>query len=125
MAILTRRESITGVLGLAAGAAFPRASFGAAAADAPIPPEGIGRRIRHLGFTDLNGKPDSVQIMPNRGHLFVGHMFSGGVTVVDASNPRQLKPVHYFKTAENTRTHHMQAANDLLFLGEGADIVAM
>src|SRR4030095_14755528 len=103
MAMLPGRESIAGVLGLAAGAALPRASFGAAqSADAAIPPEGIGRRIRHLGFTDLNAKRDSVQIMPTRGPLFVGHMFSDGVTVVDASNPRQLKPVHYFKTADNT-----------------------
>jgi hypothetical protein len=126
MATITRRASMAGMLGLAAGAAMPRASFGAAQApDAPVPAEGIGRRIRHLGFTDLGGKPDSVQIMPNRGHLFVGHMFTDGVTVVDASNPRQPRPVHYFKTADNTRTHHMQVANDLLLLGEGANIVAM
>ena len=127
MATMTRRASMAGMLGLAAGATLPRASFGAAqgAADAPIPPEGIGRRIRHLGYSDVGGKPDTVQIMPNRGHLFIGHMFSDGVSVVDASNPRQLRPVHYFKTAENTRTHHMQVANDLLLLGEGANIVAM
>lgn len=126
MATITRRASMAGMLGLAAGAALPRASFGAAQApDAPVPAEGIGRRIRHLGFTDLGGKPDSVQIMPNRGHLFVGHMFTDGVTVIDASNPRQPRPVHYFKTADNTRTHHMQVANDLLLLGEGANIVAM
>ena len=65
----------------------------------PIPPEGIGRRIRHLCYSDCGGKPDTVQIMLNRGHLYVGHMFTDGITVLDASNPRNLKPVHMFITA--------------------------
>jgi hypothetical protein len=128
MAAITRRGTIAGALGLAAGAAFSsRASFGGAAPanEAPIPPEGIGRRIRHLGYTDLNGKPDTVQIMFNRGHLFVGHMFTDGVTVLDVSNPRAPRPVHMFITAPNTRTHHMQVANDLMLLGNGANIVRM
>src|SRR4030095_12979323 len=113
--------------GLAAGAALPRASLGAAqaAADAPIPPEGIGRRIRHLGFSDVGGKPDTVQIMLNRGHLYVGHMFNDGVTVLDATNPRAPRPVHFFNNAPKTRTHHLQVANDLMLLGAGANIVAM
>ncbi len=128
MATITRRASMAGMLGLAAGAALPRSSLGAAqsaAAEPPIPPEGIGRRIRHLGYSDVGGKPDTVQIMLNRGHLYVGHMFTDGVTVLDASNPRALKPVHMFITAPNTRTHHMQIANDLMLLGNGANIVRM
>ncbi len=129
MATMTRRASMAGMLGLAAGAAIaPRASLGAAQsapAQTPIPPEGIGRRIRHLGFSDVGGKPDTVQIMLNRGHLYVGHMFTDGLTVLDVSNPRQPKPVHMFMTAPNTRTHHMQVANDLMLLGNGANIVRM
>ena len=127
MTTMTRRASMAGMLGLAAGAALPRASFGAAqgAAEAPIPPEGIGRRIRHLGYSDVGGKPDTVQMMLNRGHLYVGHMFTDGVTVLDVSNPRTPKPVHMFMTAPNTRTHHMQVANDLMLLGNGANIVRM
>ena len=82
MATITRRASMAGMLGLAAGAALPRASFGAAQdpSGPPIPPEGIGRRIRHLGFSDVGGKPDTVQIMLNRGHLYVGHMFTDGTS---------------------------------------------
>lgn len=128
MSTITRRASMAGMLGLAAGAALPRTSRGAAQtapAQAPVPPEGIGRRIRHISYSDCGGKPDTVQIMLNRDHLYVGHMFTDGITVLDASNPRALRPVHSFITAPNTRTHHMQVANDLMLLGNGANIVRM
>jgi hypothetical protein len=63
--------------------------------------------------------------MLNRGHIYVGHMFSDGVTVMDARDPRNLKPVHFFSTAPNTRTHHLQVAEDLMLLANGANIVRM
>ena len=47
------------------------------------------QRARSLGYSDVGGKPDTVQIMLNRGHLYVGHMFTDGVTVLDVSNPRE------------------------------------
>jgi hypothetical protein len=59
--------------------------------------------------------------MLSRGHLYVGHMFSDGVTVLDARDPRQLKPVHYFATP-NTRTHHLQTSGDYLLLANGANL---
>lgn len=90
-----------------------------------IPPEGIGDRIRHVSFSDQGGRPDGVQVMLNRGHLYVGHMFSDGVTVMDARDPRHLKPVNFFSTAPNTRTHHLQVANDVMLLANGANIVRM
>ena len=93
----------------------------AVAAAADIPPEGIGNRIRHVSYSDIGGRPDSVQTMTNRGHLYVGHMFSDGVTVLDARDPRNLKPVHYFATP-NTRTHHFQIAGDYLLLANGANL---
>jgi hypothetical protein len=98
---------------------------GRRAADPPVPPTGIGRRIRHISYSDLGGRPDSVQIMMNRRHLYVGHMFSNGLTVLDASDPRRLKPVSFFTGGDFTRTHHLQVADDLLLLANGANIVAM
>ena len=35
--------------------------------------------------------PDSVQVMSNGQYLYVGHMFSGGFTVVDVADPRQAE----------------------------------
>src|ERR1700736_1157049 len=118
----TRRAHLGSLLGMAALAGAP---FAARAEDQPIPPEGIGHRIKHLSYSDIGGRPDSVQVMLNRGHLYVGHMFSNGVTILDAANPRSLKPVGFFTGGDSTRTHHLQVSGDLLLLANGANIVAM
>src|SRR5262249_7235905 len=92
----------------------------------PIPPEGIpSRRIKHISYSDVGGRPDTVQIMLNRGHLYVGHMFSDGVTTLDARDPRNLKPVHFSGTEKNPRPHHLQWPEDLRLLPKGANIVRM
>jgi hypothetical protein len=94
-------------------------------AERAVPPTGIGRRIRHLSYSDIGGRPDSVQVMLNRRHLYVGHMFSNGVTILDASDPRRVRPVGFFTGGDQTRTHHLQVADDLLLLANGANVVAM
>src|SRR6266566_5360402 len=127
MPIMTRRDSMAGLLGLSAAAALPSAT-GAAPAPAQaqaVPPEGIGRRIKHISYSDQGGRPDGVQIMVNRKHVYVGHMFSDGVTILDATDPRKLKPVGFFTAGTGTRTHQLQTAEDLLLLANGANIVAM
>src|SRR5262245_63158992 len=121
----TRRDHLKGLLTLAASASIRSSSAAATAIDAPVPPEGIGRKIRHLSYSDQGGRPDGVQVMLNRQHLYVGHMFSDGVTILDAADPRRLKPVGFFTAGTNTRTHHMQVSGDLLLLANGANIVAM
>jgi hypothetical protein len=123
MSTMTRREHMSGLLGLATLSLLsPRAR---AAADAPVPPQGIGRRFRHLSYSDQGGRPDGVQIMVNRRHVYVGHMFSDGVTILDAADPRRLKPVGFFTAGVNTRTHVLQVVDDVMLLGNGANIVAM
>ena len=94
-------------------------------ADRPVPASGIGSRIRHISYSDIGGRPDSVQVMLNRRHLYVGHMFSNGVTILDASDPRRVRPVGFFTGGDQTRTHHLQVADDLLLLANGANVVAM
>src|SRR2546428_351198 len=71
------------------------------------------------------GGPDGVQIMVNRRHVYVGHMFNDGVTILDAADPRRLKPVGFFTAGAGTRTHHLQVADDVMLLANGANIVAM
>lgn len=108
--------------GLLASAAIPRF---AAAADKPIPPEGIGHRITHLSYSDQGGRPDGVQVMVNRKHVYVGHMFSDGITVMDAADPRKLKPAGFWTAGPTTRTHHLQVADDMMLVANGASIPAL
>ena len=125
MPIMTRRDSMTGLLGLSAAASLARSTGAASAPAQAVPPEGIGRRIKHISYTDQGGRPDGVQIMLNRRHIYVGHMFSDGLTTLDASDPRNLKPVNFWTAGPNTRTHHFQVAEDLMLVANGANIVTM
>ena len=127
MPAITRRAQLGGMLGgmlgLAGSAAAP--GFARAAEDAPIGPEGLGNRIRHIAYSDLGGRADSVQIMRKGDYLYVGHMFSDGITVLDVADPRAPKPVTFFTGGPNTRSHHLQVAGDLLLAVNGANILAL
>lgn len=125
MSGLSRRQHLKGMGGLLGAASLAGTVPPAFAAGPGIPREGIGKGIRHVSYCDVGGRPDTVQVMANRGHLYIGHMFSDGLTVLDARDPRAPKPVHFFTAGQYTRTHHLQVAEDLLLLGNGANIVAM
>ena len=58
-------------------------------------------------------------------YLFVGHMFSDGITVLDVADPRAPKPVTFFTGGPNTRSHHIQVAGDLMLAVNGANILAL
>ncbi|PYQ73914.1 MAG: hypothetical protein DMG04_12140 [Acidobacteria bacterium] len=132
MTSMTRRESMKGLFSLAATAgtllgvrSAAQSSPASQDSRAFIPSNGIGRRIRHVSYSDQGGRPDGVQIMVNRRHVYVGHMFNDGVTILDAADPRRLKPVGFFTAGAGTRTHHLQVADDVMLLANGANIVAM
>src|SRR5436190_7285624 len=118
----TRREHLKALAALGCLPVSARAQ-----SEADIPPQGIGNRIRHVSYSDQGGRPDAVQVMVNRRHVYVGHMFNRGVTILDATDPRHLKPVNYWSLGEGdfTRTHQLQIANDTMLLANGANIVAM
>ena len=132
---MTRRTLMNGLLGLAASGGrlldvdaagrIGQSSQASQDSRTAIPPNGIGRRIRHVSYSDQGGRPDGVQIMVNRRHVYVGHMFNDGVTILDAADPRRLKPVGFFTAGAGTRTHHLQVADDVMLLANGANIVAM
>jgi len=122
----SRRKHLTHMMGLAAASTLSPLSFASQSkTDKPVPPQGIGHRIKHISYSDQGARPDGVQVMYNRKHVYVGHMFSDGVTVLDANDPRALKPVGFFSAGSGTRTHQMQNHGDILLLANGANIVAM
>src|SRR3954470_21575037 len=110
---ITRRDSLKGLLALGAAAVTP---------DIRVPAGGIGRRIRHISYSDQGGRPDGVQVMVNRRHVYVGHMFNDGVTILDATDPRRLKPAGFYTAGAGTRTNNLQIANDILLLANGANL---
>jgi hypothetical protein len=125
MGDLSRRAHLRQLGAVMGSAALAGWSAPLRADEGEIPPEGIGKGIKHISYSDIGGRPDSVQVMFGRQHIYVGHMFSDGVTILDASDPRELKPVNFFTAGQYTRTHHLQLAEDLLLVANGANIVAM
>src|ERR1700675_1178095 len=76
----SRREHLKMLLGMAAlGGTSPAARAATAKPPEAGPPQGIGYRIAHIAYSDQGGRPDGVQVMVNRNHVYVGHMFSDGV----------------------------------------------
>lgn len=72
--------------------------------------------LRPIGHSDQGGRPDGVQVMVNKGHAFIGHVFSGGVTVVDTRDPTNPVPVAFLPAPENTWTPHLQTHGDLMLV---------
>src|SRR3954463_3552357 len=122
---LTRRAAAAGIMGLAAAPLARAATAPAAKPTWNLPPEGMGSRIKHVSWSDQGGRLDGVQIMLNRNHIYLGHQFTDGFSVLDATDPRNIRPVKYILTAANTSTHHLQVANDILLVAEGANVMAM
>ena len=119
--LLSRRSHLAGMAATAAAALCPTGATAAVQNPLPPNPKGNAATLTHLAYTDLAGRPDSVQIMSNGHYLYVGHMFSGGFTVVDVSDPRDPKPVNFIPTSHNTRSHHLQFADNLLLAVNALD----
>jgi len=97
-----RRTALQALAGASLGLAVP------ALAGSPLTPAGRAR-IRKLAFSDQGGRPDGVQVMVSRNHLFVGHMFSNGFTVMNVTDPTKPTPVRSVPAPANTRTHHRRS----------------
>jgi hypothetical protein len=87
--------------------------------DFPAPTH--ARNMRLLGYSDLAGHIDTVQVMVQRGHAYVGNIFSGGFSIVDVSDPRAPRPVGFVASPPNTMSLHLQASDNLLLVVHGRD----
>ena len=81
-----------------------------------LPKPDYAHNMRLIGHSDQGGRPDGVQLMINKGHAFVGHMFSNGFSVIDVRDPRAPRPVHYEPAPANTWNIHLQTFGDLLLV---------
>jgi len=82
--------------------------------DLPTPDHANNMKL--IGYSDQGGRPDGVQVMVNKDHAIIGHMFSDGFSVVDCRDPRDPKPVAYVPAAHNTWNIHLQSHEDLLLV---------
>jgi hypothetical protein len=78
--------------------------------------------MRLLGHTDQGGRPDGIQVMVDKGYAYVGHFFSGGMTVIDVRDPRDPKPVEFVRAPPRTWNLHLQAHDGILLMVNGRDL---
>jgi len=82
------------------------------------------RGFTPIGHSDQGGRPDAMQMQHYRDHVYVGHVFSAGFTVIDARDPRGLKPRGFYPAPPDTWNIHLQAADDLLLVVHAKDLWA-
>src|SRR4051812_31881586 len=87
-------------------------------------PDYATKNMKLVGYSDLGGRCDGVQIMVHKGYAYIGHIFSKGFEVVDVRDPKKPKPVKYVAAPPNTWTLHMQAHDDLLLVINNKDMFA-
>jgi hypothetical protein len=80
------------------------------------------KNISLIAYSDQGGRPDGVQVIVHRGFAYVGHMFSDGFSVLDVNDPRDPKAVAFVAMPRNTRSHHLQVAENLLLAINGPSI---
>ena len=83
------------------------------------------RNIDFVGHSDMDGRGDGVQVMVHRGHAYVGHGFSNGITVLDVRDLGKPKVVNFLACPPNTRAIHLQTHQDLLLAVNGPSVWTM
>ena len=82
------------------------------------------RNIEFVSHSDQGGRGDGVQIMVHKGHAYIGHMFSNGITIVNVTDPKNPRPVNFLPTPANTWALHLQAHEDLLLVINAVNLFA-
>ena len=80
-------------------------------------------RMKIVGHSDQGGFCDGVQVMVSKGHAFVGHVFSGGFSVIDVRDPRQPRFVRRITQPPGTWSQHLQTHGDLLLVVNMKDML--
>jgi hypothetical protein len=81
----------------------------------------VARNLDIVAHTDLGGKPDGIQLQYHeaggRSYLYLGHLWSGGVSIVDVTTPASPEVVGFVPTP-NEHTWHIkvQIADDIMML---------
>lgn len=74
--------------------------------------------FRLLSHVDFAGAGDCMQIIQRGDHIYVGHMgYTGvGTSVIEVSDPRKPRVVAQIPIPENTHSHKVQIAGDIMMV---------
>lgn len=71
-----------------------------------------------IGHSDLGGFGDGMQVLREGNALFVGHFGTSGAgtSILDASDPRDLRLITQLRSPQGSHTHKVQVADGLLLI---------
>jgi len=81
------------------------------------------RNMRIVGHCDQGGRSDGVQVMVSGGYAYVGHVFSGGFSVIDVRAPAIPRFVKHVAQPDRTWSQHLQTHGDLLLVVNMKDML--
>ncbi|MBI2090914.1 MAG: hypothetical protein HYT78_19595 [Deltaproteobacteria bacterium] len=72
--------------------------------------------VRLVGHHDLNGHGDGMQLLKNGRYVYVAHLGTSpmAMTIVDATDPADVRVVRQMPHPPNTHAHKVQIAGDIL-----------
>lgn len=80
---------------------------------------GEGKKVEFLARCDMHGRRDGIQVVGNDKFLYVGHLWSGGVDIIDVSDPKNPKVAAFIPAPnDNTWNINVQVADDLLLIAD-------
>ncbi len=83
----------------------------------------FARNMRILGHSDQGGRSDGVQVMVSGGYAYIGHLFSGGFSVIDVRDPTNPVFVKHIPQPPGTWSQHLQTNGDLLLVVNMRDML--
>ena len=83
--------------------------------------QALTHNARQVGWSGMDGRGDALQLCGQkkggRYYLYVGHFWSGGVSILDVTTPSNPKVVHYLQCpTPNTWHINLQVADALLMV---------
>ena len=72
----------------------------------PILEQPVAHNVEIVGFSDMDGKRDGLQMdyqeVDGRHYLYVGHFWSGGVSILDVTDPSKAHVVGFVPNFRHT-----------------------
>jgi len=82
----------------------------------------LAKGFTAIAHSDQGGRPDAMQLQYWNDHVYVGHLFNGGFSTIDVTDPRSPNVASFQPAPANTWNIHLQAADDLLLVIHAKDL---
>lgn len=87
----------------------------------PVLDEPVAKNMEIVAWSDMGGKMDGLQMqyqeVAGRHYLYVGHFWSGGVSILDVTDPYKPQNAGFIPSPNNSTWHiKVQLANNILLI---------